>query len=143
MHYQIDLDPTHTVIRLTVTAEIVSLEIAEDVYYHLSRFTSSGGPYAGIYDLFLTKDTTIPTDMIRRFARRPPSIPLGRPHVVVGKEPAIYGLARIFQMCREALGGQVQGHQFEVVHSLKEAYDILRVSPEHFTQRIFPTALAA
>jgi hypothetical protein len=35
----------------------------------------------------------------------------------LGKEPVIYGLARIFQICGEFLG-----NQFEVVRSLGEAY---------------------
>jgi hypothetical protein len=133
MHYVVDLDPTHTVIRLTITAEIVTLELAEDVYHHLSRFTSHGGPYAGIYDLSLAKDSTLPTYMVRSFARRPPSIPMGRTHVVVGRAPAIYGLARIFQMCQEHLYSK-----FEVVRTLQEAYDIVGVRPEEFTERLFP-----
>ena len=46
--YQIDLDPVHSVIRLTVTAETVTLELAEDIYRHLSEAASGGGPYAAI-----------------------------------------------------------------------------------------------
>ena len=42
--YRVDLDPAHSVIRLTVTAEIVTLELAEDIYRHLSEVTSQGGP---------------------------------------------------------------------------------------------------
>src|SRR5215469_11520730 len=99
MSYQIDLDPTHSVIRLTVTAETVTLELAEEIYQHLSEVTSQGGPYAAIYDLSAAKHTTIHVDMVRYFARRRPSIPMGRKHVVVGTEPHIFGLARVFQMC--------------------------------------------
>src|SRR5215470_12177993 len=51
MDYQIDLDPTNSVIRLSVTAEIVTLELAEDIYIRLARITSRGGPYAAIFDL--------------------------------------------------------------------------------------------
>ena len=138
MDYQVDLDPTHSVIRLTVTAEIVTLELAEDCYRRLSLVTSRGGPYAAIYDLSAAKNTTIPTDMVRSFARRRPSIPMGRTHVVVGKAPVIYGVARIFQMCREFLGDQ-----FDVVWSLAEAYEIIGARPEDFTQRLFPEDLAA
>ena len=98
MDYQVDLDPTHTVIRLAVTAEIVTLELAEHCYQCLSVATSCGGPYVGIYDLSLAKDTTLPTYMARSFARRSPSIPMGRLHVIVGKVPVIYRLARIFQI---------------------------------------------
>src|SRR5215469_8935151 len=37
VQYQIDLDPKHSVIRLTVMEDDVSLECAEDVYKHLSQ----------------------------------------------------------------------------------------------------------
>jgi hypothetical protein len=129
MDYEVDFDPAHSVIRLTVTAEVVTLELAEEVYQHLSDVTSRGGPYAAIYDLSAAKRTTIPTDMVRSFARRRPSIPIGRTHVVVGKEPVIYGLARVFQMCSEFLGSE-----FQVVWSLEEAYDIVGARPEDFTE---------
>jgi hypothetical protein len=129
MDYQVDLDPMHSVIRFTVTAETITFELAEEVYQHLSEFTSRGGPYAAIYDLSAAKRATIPTDMVRGFARRAPSIPVGRPHVVVGKDPVIYGLARVFQMCGEFLG-----NQFDVVWSLEEAYDMVGVRPEDFTE---------
>ena len=138
MDYQIDLDPTHSVIRLTISAECVTLECAEDVHRFLSRFTSRGGPYAAIYDLSAAKNTTISTEAVRDMAHRRPSIPVGRPHVVVGETPVIYGLARVFQMCREA-----QGEVFEVVHSLEEAYDIIGVRPADFTERLFRKEMAA
>src|SRR5215469_12868696 len=138
MHYLVDLDPKNSVIRLTITEKIMTLECAEDCYQRLSQFTSRGGPYAAIYDLSATKDTTIATEMVRSFAHRRPSIPTGRTHVVVGKFPEIFGLARIFQMCGESIGSE-----FQVVHTLEEAYDMVGESPEDFTQRIFPTALAA
>ena len=80
----------------------------------------------------------IPTDMVRLFARRTPSIPMGRPHVIVGTELAIFGLARVFQLCREFIHGE-----FEVVHTMEEAYDLVEVRPEDFTERIFPAALSA
>ena len=63
----------------------MGLELAEDCYRHLLVVTSTGG-HAAIYDLSAAKRTTIPIE-VRLFARRTPSIPMGRPHVVVGKEP--------------------------------------------------------
>ena len=129
MEYRIDLDSTHSVIRLTVTAEIVTLELAEEIYTRLTRLSSSGGPYAAIYDLSAAKDTTIPTEMIMSYARRRPAVPMGRPHVVVGNAPVIFGLAREFQMCRENRYGL-----FDVVHTLKEAYKIAKVRPKDFTE---------
>jgi len=50
----------------------------------------------------------------------------------------MYGMARIFQMCREFLGDK-----FEVVGSLEEAYDMVGVHPEDFTERLFPKEMAA
>jgi hypothetical protein len=129
--YQIDLDPINSVIRLTVTAETVTLELAEDIYRHLSEAASSGGPYAAIFDFSAAKRTTIPTDTVRDFARRRPSIPTGRKQVVVGKEGHMYGLARLFQIC-----GENVGNEFEVVQTLEEAYKIVEARPEDFTERL-------
>ena len=129
--YQIDFCPAHDCIRLTVTAEIVTLELAEDIYKRLEQISSIGGPYATIYDLTIVKDTTIPVERIKGYARRDPSVPMGRPHVIVGEAPTIYGLACLFQMCREVLY-----EHFDVVHTLEEAYKIVGVTPEDFTQRL-------
>ena len=129
--YQIDLDPVHAVIRLTVTEEIVTPELAEDIYKRLKQISSSGGPYATINDLTMVKGTTILAQMVKGYAQRNPSVPMGRPHVIVGEESGIYGLARLFQLCREHLYDH-----FEVVHALEEAYKICEVRPEDFTQRL-------
>ena len=70
---------------------------------------------------------------------------MGRKHVVVGKEPHIFGLALLFQMCSESIGeraGFVLGRlhdsdeirEFQVVSSLEEAYDIVGAHPEDFTE---------
>lgn len=136
MHSQIDLDPVHSVIRLTVLEENVSLECAEDVYKHLSPL--HGGPYAAIYDLSGAKHTTIPTHVVRAFAKRRPPLPTERKHVVVGKETHIFGLARLFQICSDNVG-----REFEVVHTLEEAYEFLEVRPEDFTERLYPETVAA
>jgi hypothetical protein len=76
--YRVDLDSAHSVIRLTVTAEIVTVELAEDMYRHLSEITSQGGPYAAIFDLSGLKRSTISAEAIRSFALRAPAVPEGR-----------------------------------------------------------------
>ena len=123
MDYEIDLCPEHSVIRLTVTAENVTLEMAEEIYRHLSEATSTGGPYAAIFDFSATKRTSIKTDVVRGFGRRLPAIPKGRMQVVVGTEPHIFGLARVFELCADA-----------IVDTLEEAYKIVEVRPEDFTE---------
>ena len=129
--YQIDVDPVHAAIRLTITAEVVTPELAKEIYGRLAQISSSGVEYAAIYDLTMVKDTTIPIDVVRRYAHRPPAVPMGRPHVVVGESPAIFGLARIFQMCREFVHGRL-----DVVHRLEDAYKIVGVRPEDLTERL-------
>ena len=121
-----------------MTAETVTLEMAEEIYRHLSKFTASGGPYAAIFDLTVTKHTTINTDSARSWGRhRRPAVPQGvcpfcghpRMQVVVGTDPHIFGLARVFEMCADAIGAE-----FQVVQTLEEAYKIVEVRPEDFTE---------
>src|SRR5215471_20685401 len=72
MEFQIDLDPTHDVIRLTLTSGVVDLRCAEEVYTRLQRVAYVGGPYAGIYDLSAVTGTIISPIMVRGFAQRAP-----------------------------------------------------------------------
>jgi hypothetical protein len=107
-----------------VTAETLTFELAEDIYRHLVEVTSEGGPYAAIFDLSATKHTTIATGAVRSFGRhRRPAIPMGRMQVVVGTEPHIFSLARVFELCADA-----------IVDTLEEAYKIVEVRPEDFTE---------
>jgi hypothetical protein len=138
MHFEIDLDPTHQVLRVTVTAVVATHELAEDCYRCVKRIASRGGPYAGIWDLSGVASTTESTDQIRDRAESDPAIPVGRTRVVVAKEPVIYGLSRMGQLMRDSIGGQLQ-----VVHTLEEAYEIVGVRPEDFTERLFPEVPAA
>jgi hypothetical protein len=52
-----------------------------------------------------------------------------RKQVVVGTEPHIFGLARVFEMCADAVGSE-----FQVVHTVEEAYGVVHVHPEEFTE---------
>src|SRR5215469_15224026 len=131
MDYEVDLDPRHSVIRVTVSARIVTLGLAEDIYTFLSRVSSSGGPYAAIYDLSAVADTMESTDQIRGRAKLYPAVPGDRVRVLVAKEPVIYGLSRLIELTRDSMGVR-----FEVVHTLEEAYEIVKARPEDFTQRI-------
>ena len=79
MHYEIDFDPTHSVIRLTVTAETLTLDLAEEVYQRLSLFASHGGPYAAIFDFSGATRITVPTEAIRGFRTALPLSQEGEP----------------------------------------------------------------
>jgi len=114
-------------------------ELAEEIYEHLVEVTSKGGPYAAIFDLSATKITTLSTDAVRSWGRhRPPAVPMGccplcnhlRKQVVVGTEPVIFGLGRVFEMC----GERGDNDQFEVAGSLEDAYKMVEDLPENFNE---------
>jgi hypothetical protein len=135
--YAVDLDPKHRVLRITVTTALTD-RTARDIYQAVARLASGGGPYAVITDFSQVVDFPISTDTIRELAETSPPIPLGdRPSVMVARQPALFGLARIFEMHRDAMGLQLQ-----VVHSIDEAYDLLKVNAEDFSQRLFPADVA-
>jgi hypothetical protein len=136
MDYVIDLDPTHRVLRCTVTSAFTDVGCTE-LYRTLKRLASWDGPYAGILDLNQAPAFPISSNTIRVLAALEPAIPAGRPRVIVAAEAVMYGLARMFELIRDSMGGELQ-----VVRSLEEAYDMLGVRPEDFTRRVFPEDLA-
>jgi hypothetical protein len=138
MDYQVDLDPTHQVLRVTVTAAVVTTELSEDCHRSVARIASRGGPYAAIWDLSGVTGMPVSADDVRRRALSPPVVPGDRTRVIVAKKPVIFGLSRMLELFRDSMGGQLQ-----VVHSLEEAYDIVGVRPEDFTERLFPKEMAA
>jgi hypothetical protein len=134
----IDLDPEHRVLRVTLTTSVLTDERATDVYRLVERIASQGGPYSAITDLSQVESFPIATETIRSLAASDPAVPGETPHVIVVKKGTGYGLARMFQLSRDSMGGQLH-----VVRSLDEAYDLLGVKPEDFSQRLFPESSAA
>jgi hypothetical protein len=136
MDILVDLAPKHRVIRLTLTSETLTLELAEDIQRFLSLAALRGGPYASIIDFSRVTSSALSGDAVRDLALRP-EFPEGT-KVVVAREPSVFGVSRMFQLIRDFIG-----EQHRVVHSLEDAYDILGVRAEDFTQHIFPKDLAA
>jgi hypothetical protein len=137
MDYLIDFDPTHRVIRLTVTKPLTD-ESLTDAYRSLSHVAANGGPYGSILDFSQVGDFSLSANTLRVLASTAPAVPVGRPRVVVARALALYGLSRMFELLRDSMDGQ-----FHVVHELSEAYDLLKVTAEDFTQRLIPEDLAA
>ena len=50
MDFVVDLDPTHLVLRITVTT-VLTDKAAKDIYQAVARLALRGGPYAVIADL--------------------------------------------------------------------------------------------
>jgi hypothetical protein len=137
MDYAVDLDPIHRVLRTTVTTALTD-ESFKEIYRSVARLSATGGPYASILDLSQVADFPVSPETIRVFAATSPAVPGGRPRVMVAPRPALYGLARMFELYRDSMNVQVQ-----VVQSLDEAYELLKVTQEDFTQRLFPEEVAA
>jgi hypothetical protein len=136
--YGVDLDPQHRVLRITVSTALTD-GVAREIYRTVARLASRGGPYAAITDFSQVVDFPISADTIRDLAATaPPNTAGGRRSVMVAQQPALFGLARMFELHRDSIGVEVQ-----VVHSMDEAYDLLNVSPEDFSQRLFPVDVAA
>jgi hypothetical protein len=137
MKYVIDLDPTHQVLRITVTGTVTD-QASREMYASLSHFAATGGPYALILDLSGVTGSQLSTETIRDVAKKPPAVPVGRPRIVVAPRPEDYGLFRMFELLRDGMGGQLH-----TVLSVDEAYAMLGVSPEDFSECLFPEQLAA
>jgi hypothetical protein len=138
MDWLIDLDPTHRILRLTVTTTVLTDEGLTDLYRVLGRIASQGGPYSAITDLSEVVNMPVSAKTIRILAENNPAVPSGTARVIVAKQAIAYGLARMFQLSRDEMGGQLH-----VVHSMDEAYDVLGVNSEDFSQRLFPERSAA
>jgi len=79
------------------------------------------------------RDVKLSADTVRSLALGAPAVPGGRPRVAVVNSIVLYGLTRMFESTRTSVG-----LQFRIVWSVDEAYAMLGVSPESFSQRLFP-----
>jgi hypothetical protein len=138
MDYVIDLDPTHLVLRLTAGKVSVTDLLVIEAYRTLARLAAQDGPYALIVDGSKVGDVRISPDTIRFLAAEAPAVPGCRPRIFVSAKPVGYGLARMFTLLRDDMR-KVR----HVAWSLDEAYAMLGVAPEDFSQRLFPEVLAA
>jgi hypothetical protein len=137
MGYVIDLDPVHQVLRVTVTGTVTD-PASQEMYASISHFAATGGPYALILDMSGVTSNQLSTETLRDLAKQPPAVPLGRLRVAVAPRPEDYGVVRMFELLRDGMGGLLHA-----VLSVDEAYAMLGVSPENFSQRLFPEQLAA
>ena len=130
--YVVDLDPTHRILRITVTTALTD-EASWEIHRTVVGLIFKGGPYSVIADLSHVVDFPVSCNTIRALAATAPAVPAGGRRVIVASQPALFGLARMFEMHRDAMGVQLH-----VVYSMDEAYDLLEVAPQDFTQRLFP-----
>jgi hypothetical protein len=135
MDYVIDLDPTHLILRVTI-GKVLTDELSLEIYRTVKRLASRGGPYAGIFDLSKVEDYRRSPEIAAKLVTDPP-IPGERLCAIVAK-PTLHEHFRVLELTRNWMGGH-----WELVHSMDEAYGMLGVRPEDFTERLFPKKLAA
>jgi hypothetical protein len=97
MEYVIDLDPTHQVLRATVTGTLTDPAFRE-MYASFGHFAAVGGPYAGILDLSGVTGNQLSVETIRDLAKQSPAVPGGRPRVIVAPRPDDYCVCRLFDL---------------------------------------------
>ena len=119
-------------LRLTIR-KILTDHVVLDAYRSIGLLASQGGPYAAIFDGSEVQDVKLSADTVRSLALGAPAVPAGRPRVVVVNSIVLYGLNRMFESTRTSIS-----LQFHIVWSVEEAYAVLGVSPESFSQRLFP-----
>ena len=137
MKYLIDLDPMHQVLRVTVSGTVTD-PVFREMYACVSHFAATGGRYAAILDMSGVTGNQLSIEAIRDVAKKPPAVPVGRPRVVVAPRPDDYRFGHMFELLRDGMC-----KQFHLVLSVDEAYALLSVGPENFSQRLFPEQLAA
>lgn len=139
MDFVVDLDPTHQVLRITLTGEVATDEVAIHVYRTVARLAAQGGPYAGMFDLSQVTHSALTPTTVRTLAATAAAIPGERLRVMVARTDTVYGVARMFQLYRDSMTGQSQ----IVVRSTDEAYELLKVTPQDFSQRLLSEEVAA
>jgi hypothetical protein len=132
MAYVIDVNKTHCAFRVTVTTPVLTDEELTDLYRVLERFACKG-PCSAIVDLSQVVHMPVSAKTVRSLAASAPAVPAGTRRVIVAQEPVVFGLSRMFELSRDAMGGQLQ-----VVHSMDEAYGLLGATSGDFSQRVFP-----
>jgi hypothetical protein len=98
----------------------------------MAQVASEGGPYAAIFDGSRVLNSTVSADTVRSLAAKTPAVAPGTVRVVVAPNLYVYGQARMIELLRDGMGGL-----FHVVRSLDEAYAMLGVNHDSFTQRLF------
>ena len=126
MDFSLQADPEHRVLLVTL-GKIVTEASALAAYTAVEQFIVAEGPHSGITDLSYVEKLNVSSDFIRCLAAKPPMIPDGMSRIMVAPRTDIYGVSRMFQLLRDS-----RGSYLEVVHTLKEAFELLGMESPHF-----------
>lgn len=126
MDFTLQSDPEHRVLLVTL-GKTVTEASALAAYTAVEQFIAAEGPHSGITDLSGVEELNVSSGFIRFLAAKPPMIPDGMSRIAVAPRVDIYGVSRMFQLLRDS-----KGSYLEVVHTLKEAFELLGMESPHF-----------
>jgi len=126
MGFVLDFDARNNILRVTVEGRVTDA-ILLDFYATTAKYVASH-PCRGILDFSEVTEFEASSDTIRKLAATPPAFPPAYMRVFVSSEAFIYGMGRMFQMLSEKARPN-----FQVVHTMDEAYRLLRVESPEFS----------
>jgi len=126
IEYALQFDFTHKVLLLTFGKAVTRATLLA-AYDAAAHFVAAEGPCRGIVDFSAVEHAEISAESVRSISERPPAFPPGMKRVFVAPGPLPYGFSRMYQILREDLEGDL-----EVVHTLREAYDLLGLESPTF-----------
>ena len=112
---------------LVTFGKVATRESSLAAYTAVARFLAVEGPCSIIADLSAIERIEITADAVRSFAWTPPATSAPKPCIIVAPRVVVYGLSRMFQLYRDSMSIDIQ-----VVHTLQEAFKLLRVRYPHF-----------
>ena len=127
MSHKFDFDLTNKVIRAQVEG-IVTDESLKEYYASASRLGRLNPTFSGICDMSAVSFVAISSQTIRALAKLPPAVPNPEiPRCIVAGSPAMFGIARMFE-----LEGGATRPNLHVVRSEREAFAILGIVKPRF-----------
>lgn len=127
MPYPFEFDSTHRILRCQLEGRVTDEELS-GYYRDAERYAKQTDPLAGILDMSGVTSLEVSPETIGELARLPPAMPYpSRPRVLIATSPAVFGVARMFE-----LQGQATRPNLHVVRSEKEALAILGVAETSF-----------
>ena len=119
MEFTLDYDRNQQILLITMGAVVTEASMAAAVNA-VRSFVAIEDPNAGVADLSFVNRIEVSRDFIKYVAARPPAIPAEKLCILVAPAEFTYGMSRMFQILRG-------GVNFQVVHAMKEALELLGV----------------
>ena len=121
MEFTLEFDRDHKVLLITM-GKLVTEASALAAASAVRTFAGIHDPWSAIADLRAVEKIDASASFVRYLAARPPAIRRRKLVILVARRDETYGMSRMFQLLR----GGAENH-FHVVHSMDEAYELLRV----------------